>query len=56
MATKQVSPVDFIGNVSKNCSRWKELMDLVLARRKRPSFSSVLANKAETLPEPGYRL
>ena len=31
MATKQVHPMDFTGNISENWARWKELMELVLA-------------------------
>ena len=31
MATKQIPPMDFTGNVSENWVRWKELMELVLA-------------------------
>ena len=31
MATKQVHPMDFTGNISDNWARWKELMELVLA-------------------------
>ena len=30
MATKQVHPMDFTGNISENWARWKELMELVL--------------------------
>ena len=62
MATKQVHPMDFTGNISENWARWKELMELVLAgpsankwteTLKATSSSSALANKAETWPEPG---
>ena len=31
MATKQMHPMDFTGNISENWARWKELMELVLA-------------------------
>ena len=31
MATKQVHPMDFTGNISENWARWKELMELELA-------------------------
>ena len=31
MATKEVHPMDFTGNISENWARWKELMELVLA-------------------------
>ena len=30
IATAQVPPMDFTGNVSENWARWKELMELVL--------------------------